>query len=143
MSQSNIPFSIRIRNDETLSLINELAEKRNNRNAVLNDALDIGVKVLYSREFGKDVDAEKKKREHNPSVARELKELRKGVDDLFVAFSIVETLVAGLYNAKTAELDGDDVHAEALRDGSLCDLPELVAEIKADLIAHRGAEHGQ
>ena len=110
---------------------------------MLNDALDVGVPIVYSRVFGKDVDAEKKKREHNPSVARELKELRKGVDDLFVAFSIVETLVAGLYNAKTAELDGDDVHAEALRDGSLCDLPELVAEIKADLIAHRGAEHGQ
>lgn len=127
-------FSVAIRNAETLSLINELAEKCNNRNAVLNDALDIGVKVLYSREFGKDVDAEKKKREHNPSVTRELKELRRVIDDLFTEMTVQETMLAGLFNVKAAELDGDDVHGESLRGGALCDLPELVAKIKADLI---------
>ena len=132
-------FTLRVHNAKTLTFINELIDKRNNRNELLNEILDIGVTILYSRVFGKDVDAEKKKREHSPSVTRELKELRKGVDDLFIALSIVETLVAGLYNAHVAELDGDDVNAESLRDGSLCDLPELVAGIKAELISHKGA----
>lgn len=136
-------FSVLVHDAETLSLINELAAKFGNRNAVLNDALKLGIPVLYSRVFGKDVDAEKEKRGHSPSVSRELKELRKGVDDLFIALNIAETLIAGLYNARVAELKGEDVHAESLLDGSLCDLPELVAGIKAELIAHKGASNGQ
>lgn len=127
-------FSLYIRSGETMSLINELAEKRGNRNAVLNDALDIGVKVLYSREFGKDVDAEKKKREHNPSTTRELKELRRLVEEIFVELAPLEVMLAGLFNVKADELDGEDVRGEALRGGALCDLPELAAGIKADLI---------
>ena len=127
-------ITLRIRKDETIALINELAEKRGNRNAVLNDALDIGVKVLYSREFGKDVDAEKKKREHNPSTTRELKELRRLVEEIFVELAPLEVMLAGLFNVKADELDGEDVRGEALRGGALCDLPELAAGIKADLI---------
>ena len=130
-------FSTRIHDAETLSLINELAAKLGNRNAVLNDALKLGVPTLYARVFGKDICTEKEKRAYAPSVGRELKEIRKGLDDLFIAHNILETLIAGLYNAKTAELDGDDVNAECLRDGSLCDLPELVAGIKADLMRQR------
>ena len=127
-------FTLYVRKDETVALINELAEKRGNRNAVLNDALDIGVKVLYSREFGKDVDAEKKKREHNPSTTRELKELRRLVEEIFVELAPLEVMLAGLFNVKADELDGEDVRGEALRGGALCDLPELAAGIKADLI---------
>ena len=130
-------LSVLVHDVETLSLINEIAQKYKSRNAVLNDALNIGVPTLYARVFGKDVAAEKEKRRHDPAVGRELKELRKGLDDLFIAHSIIETLIAGLYSAKTAELDGDDVNAEALRDGSLCDLPEFVAGIKDDLMRLR------
>lgn len=136
-------FTLRVHNAKTLTLINGLIDKRNNRNELLNEILDIGVTILYSRVFSKDVDAEKEKRGHSPSVSRELKELRKGVDDLFIALNIAETLIAGLYNARVAELKGEDVHAESLLDGSLCDLPELVAGIKAELIAHKGASNGQ
>ncbi len=133
-------YSLYIHNVETLSLINELAKKLGNRNAVLNEALDLGVPIMYSRVFGKDVAATKEKRNHTPSVARELKELRQGLDDLFIAHSIVETLIAGLFNARTAELAGEDVNADALLDGSLCDLPELVAGMKADLMRQRSDE---
>ena len=135
-------FSLYIRSEETMSLINELVLKSGNRNAVLNEALDIGITILYSRTFGKDMDEEKKKREHNPSVARELKELRKVIDDLFVLMNVHETMIAGLFNVKAAELDGEEVNAESLLDGSMCDLPELVAGLKADL-TRSGDRNGQ
>ncbi len=129
-----IPYSIRVHNDDTLSLVNELAAKSGNRNAVLNDALDIGVPILYARIFGKDAKTPSEQKPlYSPSVGRELKELRRVIDDLFVEMAVQETMLAGLYNVKTAELDGEDVNAEALRDGSMCDLPELVAGLKADL----------
>ena len=135
-------FALRIHDAETLRLINELAAKSGNRNAVLNDALKLGVPALYERVFGKDTEAEKKKREHNPSVARELKELRKVIDDLFVLMNVHETMIAGLFNVKAAELDGEEVNAESLLDGSMCDLPELVAGLKADL-TRTGDRNGQ
>lgn len=135
--QTNIPHSIRIRNEETLQLMNELAEKYKNRNKALNDALDVGVQIIYAREFGKDVGEEKKKREHSPSTTRELKELRRVIDEIFVALAPLEVMLSGLFNAKAAELDGEELHGEELRDGSLCDLPELVAGIKADLIGRK------
>ena len=138
-----VRFSVLVHDADTLSLINELAAKFKNRNAVLNDILNIGAPIYYARVFGKDVKSEQAKREHNPSVGRELKALRKDLDDLFVGFSIVETLAAGIFNVLLMQLDGEEVNAEALRDGSLCDLPELVAEIKADLIGHKGAGNGQ
>lgn len=136
-TQTNIPHSIRIRSEETLQLINELAEKSKNRNKVLNDALDVGVQILYSREFGKDLDEEKKKREHNPSTTRELKELRRVIDEIFVALAPLEVMLSGLFNAKAAELDGKELHGEELRGGAICDLPELAAGIKADLIGSK------
>jgi hypothetical protein len=48
--------------------------------------------------------------------------------------AIQETMIAGLFNATVAQLDGEAVNAETLRDGSLCDLPELVSGLKEDLI---------
>lgn len=128
-------FSALIHNDDTLQLINELAAKLGNRNAVLNDALDIGAPTLYARVFGKEVKTEAaKKTRHDPSVGRELKELRKIIEDIFVELVAVETMLAGLYNTKTDELDGEEVSAESLRDGSICDLPEFIAGLKSDLV---------
>ncbi len=127
-------FSVLIHNADTLSLINELAAKIKNRNSVLNDALDIGVPILYARIFGKETKVPSEQSSpHSPKVGRELKELRKVIDDLFIEMAVQETLLAALFNAKVAELDGETVNAENLRDGSLCDLPELVAGLKADL----------
>lgn len=131
-------FSVLIHNADTLQLINELADKLGGkRNAVLNEALDIGVPILYARIFGKDVKQANEQKAHSPSVGRELKELRRVIDDLFIEMNVHETMLAGLYNAEIAKLDGTPVNAEALRDGSLCDLPELVAKIKEDLIDTR------
>lgn len=138
-----VSFSLYIHDAKTLELINELAAKFGNRNAVLNDALRLGVPTLYARVFGKEVAVDKDKTSRSPTVGRELKELRRGSDDLFVELAVIETMIAGLYNAKLAELDGDDVNAESLRDGSLCDLPELVAGIKADLIGATRGNDGQ
>lgn len=126
-------FTSRIHNAETLRLLNELADKFKNRNAALNDALDIGVPILYARIFGKDVKQEKEQKSHSPSVGRELKELRKVIDDLFIEMNVQETMLAGLFNVLIAQLNGEDVNAEALLDGSMCDLPELVAGLKDDL----------
>lgn len=128
---------VRVHEDDTLQLINELAKKFNNRNAVLNDALDIGVPILYARIFGKDVKQSRESKSHSPSVGREIKELRRVIDDLFIEMNVQETMLAGLFNALVAQLDGDAVNPESLRDGSLCDLPELVAKIKEDLIDTR------
>ncbi len=124
---------VRVHEDDTLKLINELAVKFKNRNAVLNDALNIGVPILYARIFGKDVKQASEQEPHNPSVGREIKELRKVIDDVFVQMLSVETMVAGLFNAKTDELNGDEVSAAGLLDGSGCELPEFVAGLKDDL----------
>lgn len=130
-------YSLLIHNADTLSLINELATKLSNRNAVLNDALDIGVPILYARIFGKDVKETREQKSHNPTVGRELKELRRVIDDLFIEMNVQETMLAGLFNALIAQAEGVAVNAESLRDGSLCDLPELVARIKEDLLEIR------
>ena len=136
-----VRYSLLIHDAETLALINELAAKFKNRNAVLNDILKLGAPLYYSRVFGKDVAMQKEKQQHTPSVGREIKELRKDTDDLFVQLTLIETMIAGLYNVKIAELGGEAVNAEGLLDGSLCGLPELIAGIKADLIgATRGTE---
>lgn len=134
------PYSLRIHNVDTLTLINELAIKLGNRNAVLNDALDIGVPILYARVFGKDVKKEREQKDQRPSVGRELKELRRVIDDLFIEMNVQETMVAGLFNTLIAQLDGSAVNAESLRDGSICDLPELVAKIKEDLIGTKRSD---
>lgn len=126
-------FSVLVHNANTLRLIGELAKMLKNRNAVLNEILDIGVPILYARIFGGENKTEKAKQECKPSVGRELKELRRVIDDLFIEMTVQETMLAGLFNAKVAALDGEDVNAESLLDGSMCDLPELVAGIKADL----------
>lgn len=130
-------FTLRVHNADTLALINELAVKLGNRNAVLNDALDIGVPILYARIFGKDVKQSREQKSHSPSVGRELKELRRVIDDLFIEMNVQETMLAGLFNALIAYLAGTVINAESLIDGSLCDLPELVAKIKEDLIDTR------
>ncbi len=129
-----ICFTIRIHDAKTLELINELTAKLGNRNAVLNDALKLGAPTLYARVFGKEVETEKIQSKHSPTVGRELKELRRGSDDIFIELAVIETMIAGLYNVKIAQLSGEDVNAESLIDGSMCDLPELVAGIKTDLI---------
>ena len=133
-------ITLRIRNADTLALVNELAVKLGKRSVVLNDALDIGVRILYARIFNKDVQQTNEQKSHNPSVGRELKELRRVIDDLFIAMNVLETMVAGLYNALIAQADGVPINAEGLRDGSMCDLPELVAKIKEDLIGARRDE---
>lgn len=130
-------FSVIVHNDDTLQLLNELAEKFQNRNLVLNDALNIGVTILYARIFNKDVQQSHEQKSHSPSVGRELKEVRRVIDDLFVEMNVLETMLAGLFNAQITQADGNAVNAESLRDGSLCDLPELVAKIKEDLIETR------
>lgn len=131
-------FSVLVHNAETFRLLTALATMKGNRNAVLNEALNIGVPILYARTFGGEVKAEKAKQEYKPSVGRELKELRRVIDDLFVEMTVQETMLAGLFNAKIAALDGEEVNAEAMRDGSMCDLPELVAGLKADLTETHG-----
>lgn len=136
-----VRYSLLIHDAETLALINELAAKFKNRNAVLNDILKLGAPLYYARVFGKDVAMQKEKQQHTPSVGREIKELRKSTDDTFIALQVLESMIAGLYNVKIAELSGEAVNAEGLLDGSLCNLPEIFAGIKADLIgATRGAE---
>ena len=128
-------ITLRIRNADTFALVNELAVKGGNRNAVLNQALDIGVPIIYARVFGKaDKFESATVPAYSPSVGREMKELRRVIDDLFVEMAIQETMLAGLFNATVAQLDGEAVNAETLRDGSLCDLPELVSGLKEDLI---------
>ncbi len=134
---NSIRYSVLIHNADTLLLINELAVKFKNRNAVLNDALDIGVPILYARIFGKDVKQSREQKSHSPSVGREIKELRRVIDDLFIEMNVQETMLAGLYNALLAYLLGGAINPEGLLDGSLCDLPELVAKIKEDLIDTR------
>lgn len=132
-------FSTRIHNMDTLQLINELAEKFGNRNAVLNNILDIGAPILYAQFFGKETKAARaEKSTHNPSVGRELKELRKITDDMFVLFNVQEALLASLTNVKAAELNGEKVNAAQLLNGSMSALPEFVAGIKADLTTRRG-----
>ncbi len=137
-------FTLRIHNDDTLALINELAEKTGNRNAVLNDALDLGAPQLYEKYFGTSVktaaEESAERAARSKDVARELNELKKTVDDLFIEMNIQETLLAGLFNAKACELDGLAPTALALKDGTLCDLPELVAGIKDDLTKSRGGK---
>ena len=128
-------ITLRIRNADTLALVNELAVKLGNRNAILNEALDIGVPIMYARIFGKAGKPESAPAPaYSPSVGREMKELRRVIDDLFIEMAIQETMIAGLFNATVAQLDGEAVNAETLRDGSLCDLPELVSGLKEDLI---------
>lgn len=126
-------FALRIHNSDTLRMIEEMLSNFKNRNAVLNEALDLGAPILYARIFGGESKAEKAKQEYRPSVARELKELRRVIDDLFIENNVIEMLLAALFNAKVAALGGEEVNAEALLDGSMCDLPELVAGLKADL----------
>ncbi|WP_251547219.1 hypothetical protein [Pumilibacter intestinalis] len=128
-------ITLRIHNADTLALVNELAVKLGNRSAVLNEALDIGVPIMYARIFGKAGNPESAPAPaYSPSVGREMKELRRVIDDLFIEMAIQETMIAGLFNATVAQLDGEAVNAETLRDGSLCDLPELVSGLKEDLI---------
>lgn len=131
-------YSTYIHNADTLALINELAAKLGNRNAVLNDALDIGVPILYARIFGKDVKQSHEQSAHSPAVGRELKELRKVIDDLFVLFNVQEAMLASLFNVKAAELDGKQINSKQLLNGSLSALPEFIAGIKADLTTRRG-----
>lgn len=131
-------FTTYIHNADTFNLLNELVAKfGNNRTAVLNDALDIGVPILYARVFGKDVKQSREQKSHNPSVGREMKELRRVIDDLFIEMNVQETMLAGLFNALIAYASGGAINAESLLDGSFCDLPELVAKIKEDLIETR------
>lgn len=131
-------FTVCIHNADTFNLINELIAKlKNDRTTVINDALDIGVPILYARIFGKDVKQSREQKSHSPSVGRELKELRRVIDDLFIEMNVQETMLAGLFNALSAYLAGTVINAESLTDGSLCDLPELVAKIKEDLIDTR------
>lgn len=130
-------ITLRVRNADTLALIYELAVKLGKRSEVLNDALDIGVPILYNRIFGKDVQQSREQKSHSPSVGRELKELRRDVDDLFIEVNVQETMLAGLFNALLAYANGEEINPEGLSDGSLCDLPELVAKIKEDLIETR------
>lgn len=130
-------YSLYIHNADTLQIINELALKLGNRNAVLNYALDIGAPILSARFAGREVKPTKEQNSQNQAVAREIKELRKIVNDVFAEMCVQETMMAGMYNALVAYADGEDIDARALRDGSLCDLPELVAGIKGDLTRKR------
>lgn len=127
---------LRVKNLDTLNLINELSKTNGNRNAILNEALDIGVPLLYARIMGKDVKEELENAttpSHTPSVARELKELRRVIDGLFVEMNVQEMLLAGLFNAKVEELDGNDVNAEQLRSGFLSFLPDVVDDVKSEI----------
>ena len=134
---------LRIRDDDMLQLINELTVKRDvSRNVVLNDALFIGVPILYAQIFGKEAKqmqaALNEKTKYNPNTERELKELRRVIDDIFVLFNVTEALLASLTNVKAAELDGKKINSKQLLNGSLSALPEFVAGIKADLTTRRG-----
>lgn len=135
-------YSIRLHNVNTVNLINELSKTTGNRNAILNEALDIGIPLLHARIFGKGTKKEIEQTPYSPSVGRELKLLRRVIDDLFIEMNVQETMLAGLFNALIAQTDGEEINAESLRDGSLCDLPELVARIKEDLLEERGSIDG-
>lgn len=137
--------AVRIYDDNTLQLINELTAKRGiSRNRVLNNVLDIGAPILYAQIFGKETKqmqaATNEKAQHSPNSARELKELRRVIDDVFVLFNVTEALLASLTNVKAAELNGETVNSAQLLNGSLSALPEFVAGIKADLTTRRGSD---
>lgn len=127
-----VRYSLLLHDADMRDLINELAEKKGNRNTVLNVALQIGVPMLYAREFGKEQPGSSEPASA-PAIGRELKEIRKIQSEMFVEISILEPLLAGLYNVKIDELDGKTVNSKRLLDGSIGELPELVAKYKQEL----------
>lgn len=137
-------FSLAVYDDYTLSMLNELAEKFGNRNAVLNEALDIGVPQLYEKYFRNKVKtaaaANADSATSSRGVEKQLDEILRTMDDLFVEMNVQETMLAGLYNVKMLELDGAPPTSQALREGNLSDLPELVAGIKEDMTTPRGGK---
>lgn len=142
--QNNKPTfcAVRTHDDDMIQLIDELAPRLGSRNAALCAALSIGMPILYAQIFGKEAKqmqaATNEKAQHNPNSARELKELRRVIDDVFVLFNVTEALLASLTNVKAAELNGEKVNAAQLLNGSMSALPEFVAGIKADLTTRRG-----
>ena len=126
-------ITARIHNASTMQLVNELAEKRGNRNAVLNDILDRGAPLLYAEVFGGKTSPAQPSGKVQPSVGRELKELRRDLDDVYVLLNIFEPMIVGLYNLAAEQLDGEPVNAEELRSGTLSDLPPELADIKREI----------
>ncbi len=128
---------IRIHDNNNWKFIEELmlsSEYSKNFNAVINDALKIGLPLLYERTFNLTDYLKSQRKIANYENGYELRDLNNSVDELAVQVGIIKYLVTNLYNIELEKLEGT-LSVEQIEGGFLSSLPENLQEIEDSMLA--------
>lgn len=128
-------FLLRIDSVDILEISIEIenTKKFRSRNEIYNQALRLGLPLLYKTVFG---------RRKNPSDADELeaaksddtKKIDAMLQELSVNSYILEYLTTTIYNALLEHIEGGKVSKEFAAAGYYAQLPENMQEIKDELL---------
>ncbi|MCL2176830.1 MAG: hypothetical protein FWB72_02630 [Firmicutes bacterium] len=133
-------FYLRLNDSKTIDLLSQLIDKTvsptgtyKSENALLNAIVDEGIKVFVKAFIEKNLSglSELTQSVDLPQdIYRSLKQIERTLDEFYVRHSIVEKMLAALFNARIAELSGTKISADDLLSGILMELPGILGEIK-------------
>ncbi len=135
-------LTLRIGDRATLMLFNDLFNTGiwESRNVLANKILAHGIQSFGQRYLGGSAVTIVKNKTVDSN--RDLKQIRATTDDMHVILTILERLVACLYNVKVAEITGEKVSPEEMTSGLLAELPDEFQTMKDEIIRMRAKRTG-
>lgn len=135
---------VRIGDIDTQRMFDELIATKvfASKNALLNKCLNIGVAEIHSQVFGKGGTHNAKigknglviTNQTDERLSKELRQIRRTDDEIYISINILEVLVTTLYNMTVEQLEGHSVSAADLESGRLSALPVYLQSIKDELV---------
>ena len=134
---NNNVFTLRVNNAATLDLLNELSASGmfESGNVLLNKVLDFGIVDFARRHLKKrfPVGQELESEYTQYNIPKILKNIERGIDDIYVMAGVLEFLATSLFNERCATLAGDKVAADDMKSGHYGELIASLQEIKKTL----------
>ena len=142
-------FTLRVNNKNTFDIFNALLGTKffESANVLLNKILDAGVPEFAKRYLGKDVKTVKTGTAGADAKAefdlpRSVKQIEKTLDDMYVNTSVLEYMMAKIYNERLHELRGEKLTVADLEGGLLSQLPPDLQAIKDSIMAEQSRRNG-
>jgi hypothetical protein len=122
--------------ENTLTQLEELAGLNvfSSKNDMINRCLQFGAPLVLSQIRGRRHFEPAAAPALSPDAERRLKQLELSGEDTFVLLSVIEQMLAVLYNVKHAELSGEPAAPEDMVSGRLSALPAGLETVKMELV---------
>lgn len=130
--EKGVQQRIRIYNIEIWDKITTLegTKKFKGFNDVINQALEIGVPLLFDKIMDFEEYYNKVKKIKTDLLEKNVREINITSDEMYITTQIIKTLVATLYNIEVAKLKDEPISGDIIESGLFGELPKNLQEIE-------------